>query len=193
MSFEKRRRVVLSFPWRRGCAVPLCNPVVFHWGLNCLGDIFGCPSWGGRCAAAPPERGLRCWMNVLQCTGCPQPGGLAGRSAGLAEEPRCRWGAWEELLAVCSPAGEGEEGWWGWQNKVWHKEVLSPLHALQFWCSDRGPAPRIWPCHCCAGNLTSWTWPTPCVCVHVEVYTYVYIYLQIIYMLYWINAYYKTN
>ena len=193
MSFEKRRRVVLTLPWRRGCAVPLCNPVVLHWGLNCLGDIFGCPSWGGRCAAGTSREGAGMLNECPAVHRMPPP-----RRTGQ-KVSRAGWGASMQMGGLGGAAGcvltcrRGRGGLMGVaEQSVTERSLVSSAcpPVLVQW---PGTAPRICPCHCSAGNLTSWTWPAPCVCVRVEVYTYVYMYLQIIYMLYWTNAYYKTN
>ena len=48
------------------------SPVVLHWGLGCRGDISGCLSWGGRCAAGVSREGVGT-LDSLQYTGCPPP------------------------------------------------------------------------------------------------------------------------
>lgn len=98
MSSENKVEGCFKRPLENEVCSSFTSPVVLHWGLACLGDIFGCLSSGRRCAASREGVGM---LDSLQCTGCPHLRELARPP----EEPYAD-GAWEELLAVCSQVGE---------------------------------------------------------------------------------------
>ena len=92
------------------------SPVVLHWGLGCRGDISGCLSLGGRCAARVSREGVG-MLDSLQCTGCPHLRGLARPP----EEPCCRWGLGGAAGCVLTCGGRG--GLIGWQDSCNRKKL----------------------------------------------------------------------
>ena len=68
MSSENKVEDCFKCPLEDEVFSSFTSPMVLHWGPGCLGDIFGCLSSGGTCAASREGAGM---LDGLQCTGCP--------------------------------------------------------------------------------------------------------------------------
>lgn len=109
MSSADKSEGCLKRPLESKVLSSFTSPVVLHRGLGCHGDVSGCLSSGGRCAARVSREGvgvldsLQCTGDSLQCTGCPHLGGLARPP----EEPCCRRGLGGAAGYVLTSGGRG--------------------------------------------------------------------------------------
>lgn len=102
MSSADKSKGCLKRPLESEVLSSFTSPVVLHRGLGRHGDVSGCLSSGGRCAARVSREGVGV-LDSLQCTGCPHLGGLARPP----EEPCCRRGLGGAAGYVLTSRGRG--------------------------------------------------------------------------------------
>lgn len=149
MSSENKVEDCFKCPLENEVFSSFTSPVVLHWGLGCLGDIFGCLSSGGTCAH--PEKGLGCWI-AYSARGAPTsenwPDPLRSPDAD---------GAWEE------PSPHGPPVLVGWPWTTLESDSVTVLRETSL--HECGPhhvdvytnqytymCPRI-----CKSNMLYWT------------------------------------